>query len=91
VKISMVAGAPPELAREALALGLQAYAVRYLPDFAQRLTPGWAVALGLAVGGSGMVIGVSIVKRDADGKIIDAPPAPPASAPSAEASAPASA
>lgn len=88
--VSMVAGDPPELARQALALGLQAYAVRYLPDFADRLTPGWAVAIGLAVGGSGMVMNASIVKRDADGKVVETTPAAPP-APNAETTAPASA
>ena len=48
--------------RKALRVGLKGAMVTYFPDFAQQLTPGWAIAIGL-VGGAG----VSVM----NGKFID--------------------
>jgi hypothetical protein len=74
---AFVPGEPTEIALEALAAGLQGYAVQLWPDFASKLTPGWAVVLGLAVGGGAMVTTGKVVElAPKNGVPAAAPPAP---------------
>jgi hypothetical protein len=83
-----VPGDPPEIMCEALAAGLHGYAVTWFPDFAMRLTPGWAVVLGVVGGGGAMLVGARAIEPQSGGDVAPAPapangaapqpPAPPA-------------
>lgn len=83
------------LMRKALRVGLKGAAVIHFPDFATRLTPGWAIAIGL-VGGAGQTLmlgelvnkntGQAVTVAEAVSQAQEAaqqqpppPPAPPAS------------
>lgn len=83
------------LMRKALRVGLKGMAVLHFPDFATRLTPGWAIAIGM-IGGAGQTLmlgelvdkktGRSVAVADAVSQAQEAatqepppPPAPPAS------------
>lgn len=52
---------PDSFSHKALRVGLKAWGVMYFPELSTRLTPGWAIALGLITGGIGAVAGGDLV------------------------------
>lgn len=50
--------------RAVLRIGLKAKLVELLPDFTTRLTPGWAIAIGMVGGAGQMVMGAALVDKD---------------------------
>lgn len=60
-----------DMSRRAVRVGLKGIAVVHFPDLASKLTPGTAIAVGLAMGAVGAVVGGKLVELDKDGKVVN--------------------
>jgi hypothetical protein len=52
------------LMRKSLRVGLKGMAVIHFPDIATRLTPGWAIAIGMVGGAGQMLMSAALVDKE---------------------------